>query len=92
MTLGVDDQPPVQPDLLDTPQAGPAAVRGGAMRVVGYVAGVALSVGSSALLFRHLGVVDSGRYVTVLALIAIVLGVTDVGLTTIGVRELAVRG
>jgi O-antigen/teichoic acid export membrane protein len=78
-------------DVLDTPEAGPAAVRGGSVRVVGYAVGVLLTVGSAALLFRHLGVVDSGRYVTVLALTTLVAGVTDVGLTTIGVRELAVR-
>jgi O-antigen/teichoic acid export membrane protein len=78
-------------DLLDTPQAGPAAVRGGALRVAGYAAGVLITVVSAALLFRHLGVVDSGRYVTILALTSVVAGVTDIGLTTIGVRELAVR-
>src|SRR5918999_1049676 len=78
-------------DLLGTPQAGPAAIRGGALRVAGYAAGVLLSVGSAALLFRHLGVVDGGRYVTVLALVATVQGLTDFGLTAIGMRELSVR-
>ena len=78
-------------DLLDSPDAGPVAVRGGAIRVVGYAAGVLLTVASAAVLFRHLGVDDSGRYLTVLALASIVSGVTDIGLTTIGMRELAVR-
>ncbi|MBA3263405.1 MAG: polysaccharide biosynthesis C-terminal domain-containing protein [Thermoleophilaceae bacterium] len=78
-------------DLLDTPDAGPVAVRGGTVRVAGYAVGVLLTVGSAALLFRHLGVVDTGRYLTVLALTSIVAGITDVGLTTIGLRELAVR-
>jgi O-antigen/teichoic acid export membrane protein len=78
-------------DLLDTPHAGPAAVRGGILRVAGYALGVLLTVFSAALLFRHLGVVDTGRYVTVLALASLVAGVTDIGLTTIGMRELAVR-
>ena len=77
--------------LLDTPHAGPAAIRGGAVRLAGYGAGVLLSVGSAALLFRHLGVVDGGRYVTIIALVATVQGLTDFGLTAIGVRELAVR-
>jgi O-antigen/teichoic acid export membrane protein len=80
-----------QGDLLDTTAAGPVAVRGGAVRVVGYAAGVLLTVASAAVLFRYLGVEDSGRYLTVLALTSIVTGVTDVGLTTIGMRELAVR-
>jgi O-antigen/teichoic acid export membrane protein len=78
-------------DLLGTPLAGSAAIRGGALRVGGYSAGVALSIVSAALLFRHLGVVDGGRYVTVIALIATVQGLTEFGLTAVGMRELAVR-
>jgi O-antigen/teichoic acid export membrane protein len=79
-------------DLLGSPEAGPAAVRGGILRVVGYGAGVLLTVGSAAILFRHLGVDDSGRYVLVLALVTLFGGVTDAGLSTIGVRELAAMG
>lgn len=78
-------------DLLDTPLAGPAAIRGGALRAVGYLVGVVLSVGSAALLFRHLGVADSGRYVTVLSLVTIAGGLSDLGLTAIAIREIAVR-
>ena len=84
--------PPGEPtDLLDTPDAGPAAIRGGAIRVVGYGAGIVITALSAALLFRHLGVDDGGRYVTVLALVSIVAGLTDAGLTGIGMRELVVR-
>ena len=79
-------------DILDTPQAGPAAIRGGVIRVFGYGVSVLLSVGSAALLFRHLGVVDGGRYVTVTSLVLIAGGLVDFGLTGIGVRELAVLG
>jgi O-antigen/teichoic acid export membrane protein len=78
-------------ELLDSPEAGPTAVRGAVLRVAGYAAGVLMSVGSAALLFRHLGVEDGGRYVSVLALVGIVAGITEVGMTMIGVRELAVR-
>ena len=77
--------------LLDTPDAGPAAIRGGAIRAIGYAVGVIVSIGSAALLFRHLGVDDGGRYVTVLSLTAIAAGVSDAGLTAIGIRELTVR-
>lgn len=80
-----------QSELLDTPEAGPAAVRGALLRVAGYAAGVVLSIGSAALLFRHLGVGDGGRYVAVLALVGVVAGVSDIGMTTIGIRELAIR-
>jgi O-antigen/teichoic acid export membrane protein len=88
------DGPPVgaPQDILDTPHAGPAAIRGGALRVAGYSVGVALSVLSAAVLFRHLGVEDGGRYVTVTSLVLIAGGVVDFGLTGIGVRELAVLG
>src|SRR3954454_23849706 len=77
-------------DILDTPQAGPAAIRGGVIRLLGYGTSVMLSVGSAALLFRHLGVEDGGRYVTVTSLVLIASGLVDFGLTGIGVRELAV--
>ncbi len=76
-------------DLLDTSAAGPAAIRGGAMRLVAFGVGSLLSVLSVALMFRHLGLEDSGRYVTILALVAIAGGVTDAGLVGIGVREYA---
>ncbi|HEY6781311.1 MAG TPA: oligosaccharide flippase family protein, partial [Thermoleophilaceae bacterium] len=79
-------------DVLDSPEAGPAAVRGGALRAVGYGATVILSIGSAALLFRHLGVDDSGRYVTAMSIVAVVAGLTDAGLTAIGIREIAAQG
>jgi O-antigen/teichoic acid export membrane protein len=72
----------------DVPE-GQAAARGGALRAGGFLLGQLLTVGAVALLFRHLGVEDTGRYVTVLSLVAIVQGLTDLGLTTLGVRELS---
>jgi O-antigen/teichoic acid export membrane protein len=76
-------------DVLDTATAGPAAVRGGALRVGGYAVGVALSIGSAAALFRHLGVADTGRYVTILTVVALAAGLTDCGLAAIATREAA---
>jgi len=78
-------------DLLDTPAAGPTAIRGGTWRVVGYFAGLLLSVVSTALLYRHLGPRLTGKFNVVTNLVAIVAGFTDLGLTAIGVRELSVR-
>ena len=83
--------PGLHDELLDTPAAGPAAIRGGALRVASYGATVLLGVGSAALLFRHLGVVDGGRYVTVLSIMGLFAGIADAGLLTIGVRELTIR-
>ncbi len=76
-------------DVLDTPDAGVAAIRGGAMRISGYAICIAASVVSSALMLRHLGVVATGEYVTVLSLVTISSSITDGGLATIGVRELS---
>ena len=79
------------PDLLDTPEAGHRAIRGSILRGGGYLFGLGLAVISAAILFRYLGVVDAGRYVTVFSVVSIAAGLTDAGLTTIGVRELSVR-
>lgn len=76
-------------DILDSEHAGPAAVRGGVLRIAGYVVGVLLTVVSAAFLFRQLGVVDGGRYVLVLSTVTLAAGVTDAGLSSIGVRELS---
>jgi O-antigen/teichoic acid export membrane protein len=80
-----------EPDLLDTPGAGPAAIRGSLVRVAGYGAGVLLSLLSVPLLIQHLGFIEYGRYVTVISLVTIVQGITDVGLGQIGVREYVIR-
>lgn len=76
-------------DVLSTPAAGRAAARGGGMRVAGYGVGVLFSVLSASLLFRHLGIGGTGQYVTALSLVTIVGAFSDLGLTAVGVRELA---
>ena len=81
-------EPPA--DILDTSQAGPSVIRGSVLRIAGHVAGALISVVATALMIRHLGVVDSGRLVAVLALTAIVAGVSDLGLTGVGLREYTV--
>jgi O-antigen/teichoic acid export membrane protein len=86
--VAVDER---QGDLLATPEAGPAAIRGGVLRVGGYVSTTLLSAVSASLLLRHLGPIAFGLYLTAQSLIAIVDGVSDLGLTAIGVRELSLR-
>jgi O-antigen/teichoic acid export membrane protein len=76
-------------DLLDTSEAGPAAIRGGVLRTGAYVAGLLLSLASVPLLVRHLGAGDFGRYATVLSLITLVGGLTEFGVTALGLREYA---
>jgi O-antigen/teichoic acid export membrane protein len=75
--------------VLSTSAAGPAAVRGGAFRVGGYLIGAPLSALAAALLFRHLGLDTSGQYVAAATLVAIVGAFSDLGLTAVGIREIA---
>jgi O-antigen/teichoic acid export membrane protein len=78
-------------DILDLPDAGPTIIRGGVLRVLGYGAGVLISVASAVVLLRYLSVADFGRYTQAIALVTIVAGLTDAGMTSIGVREYSVR-
>jgi O-antigen/teichoic acid export membrane protein len=77
-------------EVLDSPAAGGAAIRGGTLRLVGYAAGVLMALAAAPLLIRHLGVADFGRYTLVLSLVALVQGLTEGGLTAIGLREYSV--
>jgi O-antigen/teichoic acid export membrane protein len=78
-------------DILDQPAAGPLAIRGGALRAASYIAGVAASVAAAALMTRHLGVVDYGRFVIAGSIVAFVTAFAEAGLSNIGLRELSVR-
>jgi O-antigen/teichoic acid export membrane protein len=77
-------------DLLRTPEAGGRVVRGGVIRGTGYAVSTALGLVTAVLLLRYLGVDDFGRYATVMALLGIVGGVTDAGLTAVGSREISI--
>ena len=77
-------------DLLRTPEAGGRVVRGGLIRGVGFGISTALGLATAVLLLRHLGVTDFGRYATVMAVLGIVAGITDAGLTAVGSREISV--
>lgn len=78
-------------DVLDTPAAGPAAIRGSALRMAAYVGGIVLTLVSAPLLVRHLGVVDFGRYVLVNTILILFAGVVDAGLISIAQREYVAR-
>ncbi len=79
-----------EPDALSAPTAGAAVVRGTSLRIASFAVGSLFSVGAAALLFRHLGVIETGRYTTATSLSALASGLTDLGLTGICVRELSV--
>lgn len=88
---GGDQPASAAPDLLGTTAAGPVAARGGAIRAGGFAVATLLGLVSAPLMIRHLGVEDFGRYATVLALVAVISGVTEAGLATIALREYASR-
>ncbi len=76
-------------DVLDTAAAGSAAIRGGGLRTIGFVAGMLVSVIGVSLLIRHLGNNNYGLYVIVISLVTLVQGITDIGLAQLGVRSWA---
>lgn len=78
-------------DVLDSSAAGGLIIRGGALRLGSYVGVVALSVLTTALLTRHLGVIDFGHYTTVISLVSVVSVITDAGMSNLGTREYAMR-
>lgn len=78
-------------DVLTSSEAGGKVIRGSAMRVAANVAGLLLGLVTATLLLRHLGVEDSGRYVTVLSLVGIAVSVVDNGLNVTASSELARR-
>jgi O-antigen/teichoic acid export membrane protein len=71
--------------------SGDVAIRGGAIRVLGYASGVVVSLGTATILVRHLGISQFGRYATVTSLLAIVGGVTEAGISLYGIREYQAR-
>jgi O-antigen/teichoic acid export membrane protein len=78
-------------DVLDSREAGGRIIRGGVVRGAGYVLSTLIALVGVALITRHLGVVDFGRFQTVMSLITMVATVTDAGMATLGLREYAQR-
>jgi O-antigen/teichoic acid export membrane protein len=78
-------------DILTSSEAGGKVIRGSFMRVAANVVGLLLGLATATLLLRHLGVEDSGRYVTVLSLVGIAVSIVDTGLNVTASSELARR-
>jgi O-antigen/teichoic acid export membrane protein len=60
-----------------------------AVQLVARLAAIALALVSFGLVTRYLGVAGFGEYALVLTFLAVLVPISDVGLTAIGVRELA---
>ena len=76
-------------DVLHSGEAGGRVIRGAVIRTAGFGVGILFGLGTSAILLRHLGVSDYGKYGTIAALLGLVLALSDGGLSTIGARELS---
>lgn len=72
---------------LASPEAARRVVRGGAVRALGNILGMLLTAVAAVFVMRHLGVVGFGEFVTVTALVGIVGGLAEAGLTAISQRE-----
>jgi O-antigen/teichoic acid export membrane protein len=83
VTSGLDEA-----SVLSDEHVGRRVITGGAQRAVGFVVANLLTAASAVILLRHLRVDAFGQYGTVLALVGIVYGVSDLGLTVTGTREL----
>jgi O-antigen/teichoic acid export membrane protein len=77
-------------DVLSDEFVGPRVVKGGAQRTIGFLISNLLTAAGAVVLLRYLGVVEFGRFGTVMALLALVQGVTDAGLGITASRELSV--
>lgn len=75
--------------ILDSADAGGMAIRGGAMRTGAFAGSLLLALLTAPLLVRHLGDADFGRYSSVLAVVAIVAGLTEGGVNSIAMRSLS---
>ncbi len=75
------------PDVLDRPEAGARAIRGGVIRTIAYYTGLVLAGLAVPLLTRHLGPVDFGRFVTASTIVMIVAGITEFGITAVATRD-----
>jgi O-antigen/teichoic acid export membrane protein len=80
---------PSDTDVLSSPEAGPLALRGSALRGGAYALGILVNLIAAPLLIRHLGQVDYGHYITIIALVTIVGGLSEGGLNTVALREYA---
>jgi O-antigen/teichoic acid export membrane protein len=77
--------------VLDSPESTRRVIRGGLVRTAGYAMSVLAGIAALPFLFRHLGVVDTGRYVIVVTVVTLVGSIVEAGFSAVSVREFAVR-
>jgi O-antigen/teichoic acid export membrane protein len=77
-------------DVLRSAGAGKKVVHGSALRLGANLANLVFALATATLLLRHLGVEESGRYVTVMSLVGIALAIVDTGLNVSASKDLTV--
>jgi O-antigen/teichoic acid export membrane protein len=76
-------------EAAQAPDVGSRLIRGSALRVAAFVGANLLGALSAVVLLRALGLVGYGRYGTVMALLSIVTGISDIGLSITASRDMA---
>ncbi len=77
-----------EPDVLRSAGAGKKVIHGSALRLGANLASLVFALATATLLLRHLGVEESGRYVTVMSLAGIALAIVDQGLNVSASKDL----
>jgi O-antigen/teichoic acid export membrane protein len=75
-------------DVLSAAGAGRKVIHGSALRLGANLASLVFALVTATLLLRHLGVDESGRYVTVMSLAGIALAIVDTGLNVSASKDL----
>jgi O-antigen/teichoic acid export membrane protein len=75
-------------DVLRSAGAGEKVIHGSALRLGANLANLVFALATATLLLRHLGVEESGRYVTVMSLVGIALAIVDQGLNVSASKDL----
>jgi O-antigen/teichoic acid export membrane protein len=75
-------------DILRSAGAGKKVIHGSALRLAANLASLVFALATATLLLRHLGVEESGRYVTVMSLAGIALAIVDQGLNVSASKDL----
>lgn len=79
-----------EPDVLRSKGAGKKVIHGSALRLGANLANLVFALATATLLLRHLGVEESGRYVTVMSLVGIAMAIVDQGLNVSASKDLSV--
>jgi O-antigen/teichoic acid export membrane protein len=75
-------------DILRSAGAGKKVIHGSALRLAANMGSLVFALATATLLLRHLGVEESGRYVTVMSLAGIAFAIVDQGLNVSASKDL----